>query len=91
MSAFRSLIVLAAVVCAAPLGLAAQQVPVSAASSASAPAAPGPRVESGFTRAEPVMRSSSPAPRSMYKEQHTIVISTLVLVLAIVILVLLIA
>jgi hypothetical protein len=97
----RSIIVLAGVLCLAPLAvLTAQQssdttgtaAPATQATAASPSA--GPRVSPQFQRAEPTLAPSSAAQRSAFvyhKAQHTIVISTVVLVLAVIILVLLIA
>ncbi len=67
-----------------PAPLAAQEP--AAVSQAASPA--GPRVSASLRPVEPRFANSAPA---MYKETHTIVISTLVLVLCVVILVLLIA
>ena len=85
----RLLVVLAAVLSIAPLTVLAAQEPAPIA--VTAPPA-GPRIAQPLARVEPSL-SSSRAPRSMYRtsDQHTIVVSTLVLVLAVVILVLLIA
>lgn len=92
----RAVVVLAAALCAAPLAVsAAQQAPDSArvavsasSASVSSPSAlPGPRLSPQFQRAEPTLGSSFAAASG----QHTIVISTLVLVLAVIIIVLLVA
>ena len=62
-------------------------VPASSSGVSSPSALPGPRLPAEFRRAEPVMGSSF----AVASGQHTIVISTLVLVLAVVIIVLLVA
>ena len=100
----RSILALAAVLCAAPLTVsAAQQAPEAAL--VAAPAAPaqvsapdtplsGPRVAPQFQRAEPTLAPSNAADRSALKTFHkkdTIVLSTLALVLVVVIIVLLVA
>lgn len=95
MSSLRTLALLAAVLFTAPITtLAAQQVSGAAPSAESSAVPAGPRVSAGFSRVEPVLARDASSDRlsySMHKDNHTIVISTLVLVLAIVILVLLIA
>jgi hypothetical protein len=80
---------------------AAQQTPdptsvtVPASSSVSSPSAlPGPRLSPEFQRAEPTLARSTTPEGSFLpvaSGQHTIVISTLVLVLAVILIVLLVA
>lgn len=97
----RAALTTAAVLCLAPFaGLAAQQGIDAAAPTASAPAAtattttPEPRNSALFSRKESSVTPSTASDRAAMPvagDSHTIVVSTLVLVLAIVILVLLIA
>ena len=98
----RAVAVLAAALCAAPLAeSAAQQAPDSArvaepasSASVSSPSTlPGPRLSPQFQRVEPTLARSTTSETSslaVADGQHTIVISTLVLVLGVIILVLLI-
>jgi hypothetical protein len=89
----RAVVVLAAALCAAPLAVSAAQqapdparvTPASSAGASSPSALPGPRLSPEFTRAEPTLALSTTS-----AGQHTIVISTLALVLAVILLVLLI-
>jgi len=95
----RSIIILAAL-CAAPLTVAAAQQITDAAPTTAAPAiqateaspASGPRMAPPMQREEPKLAPSRTAARSAYlhKENHTIVLSTLALVLAVVLIVVLI-
>jgi hypothetical protein len=85
----RTLALLAALLCAAPLtALSAQQTTSSIAVGSPS----GPRLASPIQRVEPTWTAGNASPRSAYKSdgQHTITVSTLVLVLCVVILVLLI-
>ena len=97
----RTVVVLAAALCVAPLAVSAAQqapdsarvaVPASSASVSSPSALPGPRLSPQFQRAEPTLARSTTSETSSLAVaggQHTIVISTLVLVLAVIIIVLL--
>jgi hypothetical protein len=69
-------------------------VPASSASVSSPSALPGPRLSPEFQRAEPTLARSTTPEGSFLpvaSGQHTIVISTLVLVLAVILIVLLVA
>jgi hypothetical protein len=73
--------------------VAGATVPASSASVSSRSALPGPRLSPEFQRAEPTLGRSTSGGSSLAvaSGQHTIVISTLVLVLAVIIIVLLVA
>jgi hypothetical protein len=98
----RAVVVLVAALCAAPLAESAAQqapdsarvaVPASSASVSSPSTLPGPRLSPQFQRVEPTLARSPTSETSslaVADGQHTIVISTLVLVLGVIILVLLI-
>jgi hypothetical protein len=89
----RTFLLAAALFAAVASPLAAQQATAEAtgATPASAPAAAlaGPRLPAEYQRVEPSF-SESHESRLLHKSNHTITVSTLVLVLAVVILVLLI-
>ena len=78
----------------APDPARATPVPPSSAGVSSTRALPGPRLSPEFQRAEPTLARSTTSEVSslaVASGQHTIVISTLVLVLAVIIIVLLVA